>query len=156
MRWLWLSFAVIVLDQLTKQAALAWLQPGLPVSVIPGFFNWNLMFNTGAAFSFLSAAGGWQRWFFIMLALVVSAIIVIWLRRLKPGEGWMALGLALVLGGALGNVIDRVLRGHVVDFIQWYFRSYYWPTFNLADSAITVGATILVLHAVFGTRRTAR
>ena len=140
--WLWLAGAIIVLDQISKWLVLGAMQPGDSYYVAP-FFNWVLTFNSGAAFSFLSDAGGWQRWFFTALALVVSGWIVTLLRR-HTSEFRLSLALTLVLGGALGNVIDRVRFGAVVDFIQWHVAGYYWPAFNVADSAITIGAILLV------------
>ncbi len=115
-----------------------------PVPVIP-FLNLTLTHNTGAAFSFLSDAGGWQRWFFAGLTIVVSIIIVVWLTRLKPGQRWLPVSLSLVLGGALGNLWDRLVIGAVVDFIDVYYGTWHWPAFNLADSAICVGAVMLVV-----------
>ncbi|HXH03942.1 MAG TPA: signal peptidase II [Candidatus Competibacteraceae bacterium] len=153
LRWLWLSALVVVLDQGSKWLAQSQLQLHRPVPVIDGFFNWFLAYNTGAAFSFLAAAGGWQRWFFLILAAAVSAGLVYWLARLKPGDGWLAAALALILGGALGNFIDRARLGHVVDFIQIYYDRWYWPAFNLADSAITVGAVMLLLDTLRSGRR---
>lgn len=140
--WLWFAAALIVFDQLSKWIVLGALRPGDSRYVTP-FFNWVLTFNSGAAFSFLADAGGWQRWFFTLLALGVSAWIVTLLRR-HSSEFRLSLALTLVLGGALGNVIDRLRFGAVVDFIQWHVAGYYWPAFNVADSAITVGALILV------------
>ncbi|MDQ3796928.1 MAG: signal peptidase II [Pseudomonadota bacterium] len=147
LKWLWLSALVVVVDQATKWMASAWLEPNVPYPLL-SWFNFNLTHNTGAAFSFLSGASGWQRWFFTVLSIVVSALIFIWLKRLKPGERWTAAGLALILGGAIGNLIDRIAYGQVIDFIQWYYDRYYWPTFNIADSAITVGAAILIIHGI--------
>ncbi len=150
LRWLWLSALIVVLDQGSKQLASAYLELGQPVPVVP-YFYLTLLHNTGAAFSFLSSAGGWQRWFFAVLALVVSAVLVVWLARLPRDSRWLALALALVLGGALGNVVDRVVLGYVVDFIQVYlpflpWRIFNpWPAFNVADSAISVGAVMLVI-----------
>ena len=146
--WLWLSLAVVCLDQLTKWLALAYLDPYAPLPLMPGL-NFTLTYNTGAAFSFLSEAGGWQRWFLSALALGVSAVIVYCLWRLAPRHRWPAASLALVLGGAIGNLIDRLVYGHVVDFIDLYAGSHHWPTFNVADSAITLGAIILIAHALF-------
>lgn len=140
--WLTLAGVIILLDQISKWIVLGALQPGDSRYVAP-FFNWVLTFNRGAAFSFLSDAGGWQRWFFTVLALGVSAWIVSMLRR-HTGEFRLSLALTLVLGGALGNVIDRIRFGAVVDFIQWHVAGYYWPAFNVADSAITLGAILLV------------
>ena len=140
--WLWLAGIVILLDQLTKWIALGALRPGETRYVAP-FWNWVLTFNPGAAFSFLADAGGWQRWFFTALALGVSGWIVVMLRQHR-GEFRLALALSLILGGALGNVIDRVRYGVVVDFIQWHAAGFYWPSFNLADSAICLGAGLML------------
>ena len=140
--WLWLSAVVILLDQISKWIVLGTLHPGESRYVAP-FFNWVLTFNSGAAFSFLSDAGGWQRWFFTVLALAVSAWILTLLRR-HTSDFRLSLALCLILGGALGNVIDRLRFGAVVDFIQWHAVGYYWPAFNVADSAITLGALLLV------------
>ncbi|MBL8416034.1 MAG: lipoprotein signal peptidase [Propionivibrio sp.] len=139
--WLTLAGVIILLDQISKWIVLGALQPGDSLYVAP-FFNWVLTFNSGAAFSFLSDAGGWQRWFFTVLALGVSVWIVSLLRR-HTSEFRLSLALTLVLGGALGNVIDRIRFGAVVDFIQWHVAGYYWPAFNVADSAITLGAILL-------------
>jgi signal peptidase II len=141
--WLTLAGAIILIDQISKWIVLGALQPGDSRYVAP-FFNWVLTFNSGAAFSFLSDAGGWQRWFFTVLALGVSVWIVNLLRR-HTSEFRLSLALTLVLGGALGNVIDRIRFGAVVDFIQWHVAGYYWPAFNVADSAITLGAILLAL-----------
>lgn len=149
LKWLWVSLLVLVLDQVTKQIAEHLLTWGEPVPVLPSF-NLTLLYNTGAAFSFLDDAGGWQRWFFIVLALGVSALLVNWLRGLRRDQVRMALALALILGGAVGNVIDRIWLGHVIDFIQVYYREWYWPAFNIADSAISVGAGLLIWDALFG------
>ncbi len=139
--WLWLAGVVIVLDQVSKVVVLAALRPGDSIYVAP-FFNWVLTFNRGAAFSFLSDAGGWQRWFFTVLALGVSVWIVTMLRR-HAGELRLSLALTMILGGALGNVIDRIRFGAVIDFVQWHAAGYAWPAFNVADSAITLGALLL-------------
>lgn len=150
--WLSLSVVVIALDQLTKQIALAMLTPYTPHAVVPGFLNWTLAFNTGAAFSFLHDAGGWQRWLFSALAIGVCAVLVVWLRRLPRGEWRTALPLALVIGGALGNLIDRVRLGRVTDFIEVYHQQWSWPAFNVADSAISVGAVLLIVFGL-GSRK---
>jgi signal peptidase II len=145
--WLSLSAAIILADQITKHIALALLEPYQPVAVVPGF-NWLLVFNEGAAFSFLAGAGGWQRWFFTVLAVAVSALLAWWLAR-TPRARWRdALPFALIIGGALGNVIDRLLYGHVVDFVQLYYDRWAWPAFNVADSAISVGAALILLFAL--------
>ncbi|NIR32546.1 MAG: lipoprotein signal peptidase [Gammaproteobacteria bacterium] len=144
--WLWLGLALVViaLDQGTKVLATSTLSVHDPLAVTP-FLNFTLTHNTGAAFSFLSDAGGWQRWFFSALSLAVSAFIVVWLRKLPPDKRWLGCALALVLGGALGNLWDRLARGAVVDFIDVYYRSWHWPAFNVADSAISVGVVILLI-----------
>lgn len=151
LKCIWIAVAVIVLDQFTKQWASTALQLSDPVPVIP-FVNLTLMHNTGAAFSFLSDAAGWQRWFFSALALIVSVAIIAWLKKLHAGQTWLAVALALVLGGALGNVWDRLWLGYVVDFIDVYYGTWHWPAFNVADSAITVGAIMLVIDGLFGGR----
>ncbi len=143
LRWLWLSLGVILLDHLTKWLATAYLSYGEPVALLP-VFDLTLLHNTGAAFSFLASAGGWQRWFFAIVALGVSIYLVLWLKRTPLSQRWLAVSLALILGGALGNLIDRVLFGYVVDFISLHWQQYYYPAFNIADSAITVGAVMLV------------
>ena len=152
--WLWLSVAVIALDQLSKWWALHALQPmGVTHAVIPGLLNWTLAFNRGAAFSFLADGSGWQRWFFVVLAFVICAVLVAWLAR-TPRRDWRnGLPLALIIGGALGNVIDRLHAAQVTDFIQVYFRQWSYPVFNLADSAITVGAVLLVAFGLFAGKR---
>ncbi len=138
--WLTVSAVAIVLDQLSKLWVLRTLPEFQPVPVIDGFWNWYRTYNTGAAFSFLSDAGGWQIWLFSLLAFAISAMLVFWLAR-TPRRDWKtALPFALVIGGAIGNVIDRIQHGHVIDFIQWYWRGHYWPAFNIADSAIVAGA----------------
>ena len=145
--WLWLSLLLICADQATKWLAVAHLEYLTPVPVIEGFWNWTLVHNYGAAFSFLSDAGGWQKWFFAGLAAVVSVVMALWL-RLTPRADWRnALPLALVIAGAIGNLIDRVRYGYVVDFIDWYVGKHHWPAFNVADSAIVVGAVLLVLFS---------
>jgi len=149
LKWLWLSFAVIVLDQLTKYVATDLLIYAEPVAVMP-FFNLTLLHNTGAAFSFLSDAGGWQRWFFALMAVGVSAGIIVWISRLESKQKWLAISLALIVGGALGNLWDRLYFGYVVDFIQIYYEQWYWPAFNIADSAISVGAVMLLIDGFFG------
>ena len=145
--WLWLAIAFIAVDQISKWIVLATMRPGESRYVAP-FFNWVLTFNPGAAFSFLSDAGGWQRWFFTVLALGVSGWIVALLRQ-HSSDFRLSLALTLVLSGALGNVVDRLRFGAVVDFIQWHVAGLYWPAFNIADSAITLGAALLVWDQLF-------
>ncbi len=144
--WLWVTLLVIILDQLTKLGAEALLTFRQPVAVMP-MFNFTLVYNEGAAFSFLSNAGGWQRWFFIILSSVISIVLIIWLSRIKASEKLETLAIAMILGGALGNLIDRVFYGHVIDFIDWYYKEHHWPAFNIADSAITVGAILLIYNS---------
>jgi signal peptidase II len=155
--WLWLSLVILLLDQASKWLVLAALEPYQVIELMPNL-NLTLMFNTGAAFSLLSDAGGWQRWLFTAFALAVTLVLAVWLLRLKPGEGWLAASLALIIGGAVGNLIDRMLLGHVVDFIQIYlpfiplalFNP--WPSFNVADSAISIGVVLLVVESLRGER----
>lgn len=141
-RWLALAALIIAADQYSKWLVLATLQFGETVVMTP-FFNWTLTFNPGAAFSFLAAAGGWQRWLFTLLGLGVSAWVVTVLRQ-SAGQRLLSFGLSLLLGGALGNVIDRFRFGAVVDFIQLHVGDYYWPAFNVADSAICVGVALIL------------
>ncbi|HCO42569.1 signal peptidase II [Immundisolibacter sp.] len=149
-----LATLVLVLDQLSKAAVLRWLHPHQVVDVLPGF-NLTLAFNRGAAFSFLAGAGGWQRWFFAGVAMLASVVIVVMLRRTPPHERLTATALALILGGAIGNLIDRLRWGHVVDFLDVYVGSAHWPAFNLADSAICVGAVLFAWGAWRSGRHTA-
>jgi signal peptidase II len=147
--WLVLSVIIIALDQASKWAIVKWVElyQSIPVTE---FLDITYLQNTGAAFSFLADASGWQRWFFISLGIVVSVVIVFWLRQLKAGEQKvLVLGLSLLVGGALGNVIDRVHHGFVVDFIHVHWQAAYFPAFNVADSAITVGAICLIIDALF-------
>jgi len=141
-----------VLDQASKQIAEAMLTPHQPVNLLP-FFDWYLTYNAGAAFSLLADAGGWQRWLFTAIAIVISFVIVQWLRKLPDEETLTALSLSLILGGAIGNLIDRILLGHVIDYIQVWLGSYPFPAFNIADSAISVGAALLILSSFIGRRK---
>lgn len=146
LHWLWLSVLVIALDLWSKNIVLHALEFRQRLTVIPGYFDWTHVYNTGAAFSFLAGESGWQRWFFAAIAVAVGAVLLVWLKRLKSHETWLAVALALVLGGALGNLYDRIVLGHVVDFILVHWQNrYYFPAFNVADSAITVGAIMLAL-----------
>ncbi|RMG51963.1 MAG: lipoprotein signal peptidase [Gammaproteobacteria bacterium] len=149
LRWLWLSALVVALDQATKWWAQANLLPHVPRPLLP-HLDLTLMFNRGAAFSFLSDQSGWQRGFFTGLAVVSVVVLTIWLARLPRHDHWTAAGIALIIGGAIGNAIDRVRLGHVVDFIDFWVGDWHWPAFNIADSAITVGALLLVLLAFRG------
>lgn len=144
-RWLAWALVVCVLDQVTKHLASAMLDYGVPHPVLPGF-NLTLLHNTGAAFSLLHEASGWQRWFLAGIAVLVGGVVIAWMAALDATQRWVPLALALILGGAIGNLVDRLLLGHVVDFIQLYYERWSWPAFNIADSAITVGALMLILH----------
>ena len=148
LKWLGLSLLVIFLDQVSKLAIAGSMQLYQSIPVMP-FFKLTYVHNTGAAFSFLSEAGGWQRWFFAALALVISGVIAVWLARLKRHETLLAVALSLVLGGAIGNLIDRLVYGYVIDFLDVYYQTWHWPAFNIADSAITIGV-ILMLMESFG------
>lgn len=147
LRYLSIAALVVVADQLTKWAALKYLVRHVEVAVVP-FLNLTLAYNRGAAFSFLSDAGGWQNAFFSTVAAVACAVIIYMLYRTRGRDPLLAFGLVFILGGAIGNLIDRLLYGHVIDFIDVYYRHWHWPTFNIADSAITVGAVMLILDAL--------
>ncbi|EZP66867.1 MULTISPECIES: signal peptidase II [Pseudomonas] len=152
--WLVLSLLVLVIDQVSKAHFEGSLEMFQQIVVIPDYFSWTLAYNTGAAFSFLADGGGWQRWLFALIALVVSAVLVVWLKRLGRDDTWLAVALALVLGGALGNLYDRIALGHVIDFILVHWQNrHYFPAFNFADSAITVGAIMLALD-MFKSKKT--
>lgn len=148
--WLVLSALVVIADQISKAAILSHLRPGDAVT-ITSFWSLVLSFNRGAAFSFLAGASGWQRWFFAAIAIAATAVIA-WLLR-RGGDRWYCLGLALILGGALGNLWDRLTLGAVVDFLLFHYAGWYFPAFNVADSAITVGAGMLILDSVVQRRR---
>ncbi|EKE68272.1 signal peptidase II [Gallaecimonas xiamenensis] len=144
LRWLWLTVVVIAVDLATKYAVLGAFRL-YDSKVITGFFNLTYVRNYGAAFSFLSDAGGWQRWFFTILAVVVCAALLVWMRRLPATDKLQGGGSALIIGGALGNLYDRMMHGYVVDFLDFHLGQWSWPAFNVADSAICVGALMLVL-----------
>jgi signal peptidase II len=148
LKWLWLSLLAIILDQASKLAIAGSMRLYESIDIMP-FFKLTYVHNTGAAFSFLSEAGGWQRWFFAGLALVISVAIAVWLTRLKKHETLLAVALALILGGAVGNLIDRLAYGYVIDFLDVYYGTWHWPAFNIADSAITLGV-MLMLAESFG------
>ncbi len=148
LKWFWLSAFVVVFDQVTKYWVTDSLYLFQSIPIMPSL-NLVLVHNTGAAFSFLSDAGGWQRWFFAVLAIVVSIVIIVWITRLKQHELRLAIALSLVLGGAIGNVWDRIAHGYVIDFIDVYYGGWHWPAFNVADSAICIGAVLLIIDALF-------
>lgn len=157
MKWLWLSAFTVILDQLTKKIAEAELVLHQPLAVFSGF-NFTLMYNKGAAFSFLSDAGGWQRILFVTLSVSISIFLFFWLKQITRDETQknnqlIQIAIALILGGAIGNLVDRALTGEVVDFIQVYYSTYYFPAFNIADSAITLGAGLLILDMLFEHKR---
>ncbi len=146
-RYFVIALVIVLLDQLTKLWVLGAFEPYEVVTVLP-VFNLTLVFNEGAAFSFLADAGGWQRYVFLLISLVMSVVFVVWLTRVKVHEVWLAYGLALLLGGAVGNLIDRIWLGKVIDFLQWYWNEAYFPAFNLADAAITLGVIFLIWDSI--------
>jgi len=139
-----ITIIVVVADQVTKIIVDGSLALGERIPVMPSF-NITLWYNEGSAFSFLSDAGGWQVWFFTTVSSIVSIVLIVWLYRLTKEEKIMTWSIALILGGALGNLIDRIAYGHVVDFIQWYYKGWYFPTFNIADVAISIGGVLLFI-----------
>lgn len=145
--WLALAGVVVALDQITKFLASTMLPFNEPVAIMPSL-NLTLLHNTGAAFSLLSDAGGWQRWLFAGLAIVVSVVVIVWIRTLAGRQWLLPLALTFIVGGAVGNLWDRLAYGYVVDFIQVYYSQWYWPAFNVADSAISVGAALLIFDAL--------
>jgi len=147
-----LALILLVLDLWTKALATEHLNYAEPV-VVTSFFNWTLLHNTGAAFSFLSSAGGWQHWLFGGIASIISVVLVVWIYRAPATAVLLKFSLALILAGALGNLWDRVTLGYVVDFIQWHYKDYYWPAFNIADAAISVGAVAMVIDSFRASRR---
>lgn len=142
--WWWLSLLIVVLDQGSKHLAMFYLLPYHPYVIWPSF-NLTLAYNTGAAFSFLSNAGAWHRWFFTSFSLLMCIGLSIWLKQTPTKAMRQGVALSLILGGAVGNLLDRLFLGHVIDFIDVYYKNYHWPIFNLADSAICVGAGLLLL-----------
>ena len=151
--WAWLALSALVIgfDQWTKAIATETLVYGVP-EVFLANWNWTLVHNYGGAFSFLSDHPGWQRWFFLIVASGITLVLLEWLRR-SPPRAWLpCLPLALLIGGAIGNLIDRVMLGYVVDFVDWHYDGWHWPAFNLADSAITAGIVLLIAYEIFGNR----
>jgi signal peptidase II len=145
LHWLWISLFVVVVDQMTKQAVTASFVYGETKQIF-SWFNLVLAHNTGAAFSFLAGASGWQREFFIVLTVVISCVLL-WMLKNNRANRVLSVALALVIGGAFGNLYDRVLHGYVIDFVQWHAAGYYWPAFNIADSAICLGAGLLIFDS---------
>jgi len=144
LKWLWLSLAVFALDQITKLWVVANFDLYESIQVVPQI-NITYVHNTGAAFSFLSSAGGWQRWFFVGVAVIASIILTVWLARLKTSDEWMAVTLSLILGGAIGNLFDRISYAYVIDFIDVYYQTWHWPVFNIADCAISIGVVMMLI-----------
>jgi signal peptidase II len=147
-----LIIVIIALDQLTKTIASDILHYAEPIYVLP-VLNWTLLHNYGAAFSFLSDAGGWQRWLFTGISIVVSVVFMVWLTRLPKDESLTRYSLTFIIGGAIGNLIDRMQFGYVVDFILVHWQEHYFPAFNLADSAITLGAILMIIDVLFNPER---
>ncbi len=148
LRWCWLSLLVIIIDQFTKYLAVNHLMLYHPKAITP-FLNFTLMYNPGAAFSFLNRTGSLALWLFSLIALVVSVFIILWLKKIPANKPWLACGLALVLGGALGNLCDRFIYGYVIDFVDFYLHNWHFFVFNIADAAITFGAVLLFVDAFF-------
>ena len=151
LRFLWISVIAIIIDQWTKHLVLDSMSLYQSIQLLP-FFNLTYVHNYGAAFSFLDDAGGWQRWFFTVIAMVVSAVIIWWLAQTKREQKLLPIAFAFVLGGALGNVYDRASYGYVVDFLDFYVGGYHWPAFNVADSAIFIGAALIILDMLFSNK----
>lgn len=149
--WLGLAFIIVLIDQFTKVLVVGYYHLG-DSTVVTSFFNLVRAHNTGAAFSFLADANGWQRWFFTALGLLAAGVIL-WMLKSHAGQRLFCFAMACVLGGAIGNVIDRLLYGYVVDFLDFHSHGYHFPAFNLADSAITLGATCLILDELLRVRR---
>ncbi len=146
LKWLWLSILFIIIDQVTKQYAVASIDLYERIAVTP-FFNFTYAQNPGAAFSFLADQPGWQRWFFTAIALIASIIFIVWMAKTPKENKMLSIAFALLLSGAVGNLIDRVLFGYVIDFLDFYYKSYHWPAFNVADSAIFIGAVLMILDS---------
>lgn len=153
LRWLWLAVLAFVLDQASKLAVVKLLPFGYPGVEITPFFNLVHVYNKGAAFSFLADQGGWQRWFFALLAFAICGLLVNWLRKQSVTQRWSGIAYSFIIGGALGNVFDRLVLGHVVDFLDFYWGTAHWPAFNLADSFIFIGAAMIVLDGFRGEKK---
>lgn len=152
LKWLWLSVLVVVLDQLTKLWVISAFELYESVELVP-FLNLTYVQNKGAAFSFLSSAGGWQRWFFTGVSVIAIGVLFIWIKRLKPDEKLLAVSMSLILGGAVGNLYDRLAYGYVIDFLDAYYQQWHWPVFNVADSAIVLGVTLMLVDMVLTAKK---
>ncbi len=155
-RWLWLALLIFIADIGIKLVVMNSMGYGWEnrIEILP-FFNLLYVHNYGAAFSFLSDQAGWQRWFFTAIAFGVTALLSFWMRRLPASEKWNNVAYALIIGGAVGNVFDRVVHGFVVDYLDFYWGTYHWPAFNLADSAICIGAAMIILDGFRGSKKSA-
>ncbi len=151
-RWYVVAIFVLIVDQLTKYAITQNFLYGEYSNIFPGL-GFTLVHNTGAAFSFLSDAGGWQRWLFLIISLVVSIVLMVWLYRLKASQFFLSISLALILGGALGNLYDRIFLGYIIDFIDFYYNLHHWPAFNIADASITLGAIFLIFESLLASKK---
>lgn len=149
LRWLWLALVMLIADQVTKQAVVALMDYRESIAVLP-YFNLTYVHNPGAAFSFLADQGGWQRWFFTAIAAGVSLMLVVWMAKTPKQDKAISIAFALILSGAVGNLIDRVMFGYVIDFLDFYVGNKHWPAFNIADSAIFIGAAIMIFDAFKG------
>lgn len=145
-RWYVVAIVLLIADQLAKYTITQNFLYGEYINIFPGL-DFTLVHNTGAAFSFLSDAGGWQRWLFLIISLAASIVLIVWLYRLKASQFFLSTSLALILGGALGNLYDRIFLGYVIDFIDFYYGMYHWPVFNIADASITLGAVFLIFES---------
>ena len=149
--WLSLALILVITDQLTKMLILSYYSLG-DATYVTSFFNIVRVHNSGAAFSFLASASGWQRWFFTVVGLA-AALFIVWMLKSHPGQRLFSFALACILGGAVGNVIDRMLHGYVLDFLDFHYASWHFPAFNIADSAISIGAVCLILDELLRVRR---
>jgi len=147
LRWIWIALVVISIDRVTKELAQHYLTPYIPNPIFPGV-NLTLAFNKGAAFSFLDHAAGWQAILFGSLAIAITAGLLVWLSRLSYKQRWVPIAIVFIIGGALGNLWDRLLYGHVIDFIDLYVNTWHWPVFNVADSMICIGAFMLIFDSI--------
>ncbi|QBY03417.1 lipoprotein signal peptidase [Thalassotalea sp. HSM 43] len=146
LRWLWLALIMLIVDQASKQLVVATMDYRQSIAVMP-LFNLTYVHNPGAAFSFLADQGGWQRWFFTAIAAVMSILLIFWMSKTPKHHKMIAIAFALILSGAVGNLIDRVMYGYVIDFLDFYIGNSHWPAFNIADSAIFVGAALMIIDA---------